>query len=201
MGKDNQFIDVGSGIGQVVIQVAATVGCAACGIEYLADRHAAAKQLLDAFVDILEAAQVEGRGHFLESVNLIHGDLQAFETKICRHSHIFFNNFGFVFDTNIDTKFASLNMIFSGYIEFMAIKTQIITLRVLPDASKRLHGQFYLANEDSATWSSAAGQLKICHYTKLEDGWTCLKCSMVNNFSQENCIICNCRLRSARLHR
>jgi SAM-dependent methyltransferase len=52
--RNQTFLDIGSGIGQVVLQVAATVGCKAIGIEISALRHRAAKSLVEHFDAVLE---------------------------------------------------------------------------------------------------------------------------------------------------
>jgi [histone H3]-lysine79 N-trimethyltransferase len=52
--KNQTFLDIGSGIGQVVLQVAATVGCKAIGIEISTLRHKAAKSLVEHFDAVLD---------------------------------------------------------------------------------------------------------------------------------------------------
>jgi hypothetical protein len=47
VGPGDTFVDVGSGMGQVVMQVAATVGCVAVGVEVSPERHSAGLQLLE----------------------------------------------------------------------------------------------------------------------------------------------------------
>ena len=53
LGKDDRFVDVGSGIGNVVIQIALTVNCASVGIEFHGGRAAAANQLKEDFEHVL----------------------------------------------------------------------------------------------------------------------------------------------------
>lgn len=52
--KEDRFIDIGSGIGHVVMQVACTAGCPCAGIEVVTGRHAAAMQLYEHFALFLE---------------------------------------------------------------------------------------------------------------------------------------------------
>jgi H3 lysine-79-specific histone-lysine N-methyltransferase len=54
IGKDDQFLDIGSGIGQICIQVAATVGCKTLGFELIQERNDAGNSLLKNFDSILE---------------------------------------------------------------------------------------------------------------------------------------------------
>lgn len=49
LSRDSKFLDIGSGIGQTCIQVAATVGCLSRGVELDRERYTASRNLLVAF--------------------------------------------------------------------------------------------------------------------------------------------------------
>lgn len=125
MGKDSSFYDVGSGIGQVVIQVAATVGCKAEGVEYLVDRHNHAVKLMAGFVETLEMAGVIGVEYFKTLVTLECGDFVTKNTTFSQFSVVFFNNYGPYFDTQQPQ---SLNHYFSEQVGFFNVGSQVLRL-------------------------------------------------------------------------
>jgi hypothetical protein len=65
LAQSDKFVDVGSGCGQVIFQVAATVGCVCSGVEVVEGRHFAAEQLREHLINELidkcsKEVEVEG---------------------------------------------------------------------------------------------------------------------------------------------
>jgi hypothetical protein len=147
--------------------------------------------LRDAFVEILRAAEVEGVQRFVECVNLIHDDVMNMDTFIGNQSHIFFNNFGPWFDDRGGDGNKSINYKFQETAAFMDLGTQIITLKCLPEASRRLNVIKFKTKRYSATWNQS--ELDVFHYTKDKNGWVCGKCTFENIFVNEICAICQTR--------
>ena len=183
-------MDLGSGIGQIVIQVAATVGCKSCGIEMIVERHQHALRLMKAFTEVLEEAGVEGVDHFVNSVAFINDTISNQDTEIAKCNHIFFNNFGPWFDNSKGDGTKAVNHIFQeSMIPFVELGTQIITMTALPEASKRLHVVKFEIAEKSTTWNR--NRLSGFHYTRVKLGWLCKKCSFENEYIAETCGVCN----------
>ena len=93
------FLDLGSGIGQTMLQVAATLNCECVGIELGANLHESAELLLKKFDALLEAIGCEGR--ISHKISLIKGNMCDYGGMIEDADVVFFNNFGsrFIGDT------------------------------------------------------------------------------------------------------
>jgi hypothetical protein len=89
LNASHNFTDLGSGIGQVVLQMAATVGCQSFGLELLEARHAAAKQLDEWFQRYARETDIAHGSYRLE-----HGDFTKadFEERILQSDVLFANN-------------------------------------------------------------------------------------------------------------
>jgi|TARA_B110001469_G_scaffold125030_1_gene139735 H3 lysine-79-specific histone-lysine N-methyltransferase len=88
--SDDVFVDLGSGIGQVVLQVAASTQCRAFGIELMETPAQYANAYGPAF-----ATELQRRGCGLRhETTLIHGDFMKF-AQLSSATVIFINNFAF----------------------------------------------------------------------------------------------------------
>lgn len=146
---------------------------------------------MDAFISILREVNVFGVDYFVNRTKLVCNVFQDNNTKITTGTHIFFNNFGPYFDTQ---KPKSLNHEFSEQIGFMSPQTNIITLKTLPEASKRIYCKTYDSMRNAASWNQ--NPLAICHYIKLSDTWRCSYCTFDNPFSEDSfindvCSVCH----------
>eukprot|EP00053_Salpingoeca_punica_P011813 m.105273 g.105273 ORF g.105273 m.105273 type:complete len:370 (+) comp15790_c0_seq1:78-1187(+) len=92
LSKDDVFLDLGSGIGNVVLQVAAEARCRATGIEIRPDLHTLAKKMGSAF-----AAEMDWHGKARGEWRLVCGDFTAgrFERYFREATVIFANNLKF----------------------------------------------------------------------------------------------------------
>lgn len=135
IGKNDKFVDVGSGIGQVIIQIAATIGCSCVGYEYIEQRHNHAVLLKTTFINILREAGVTGVDYLDSLIDLQQADFRDYENSIGNASVIFFNNYGPFFDSQTPM---SINHQFSNLVGFMNPGTRIVTLKVLMEVAKRV---------------------------------------------------------------
>jgi cyclopropane fatty-acyl-phospholipid synthase-like methyltransferase len=71
--KGEKFVDVGSGVGQVVFHVALAVGCESIGIEIVEGRHSWALQLKESLIDVLgtRAKSAESAAEWFETYDLV----------------------------------------------------------------------------------------------------------------------------------
>lgn len=95
--KDDRFFDVGSGIGQVVMQVALRTGAKSLGVELDEKRHQEAVKLRGYLHDqLLEEEHTQAAGALIDDskVTLMHGCFTSTEESIIGSNVIFFNNAG-----------------------------------------------------------------------------------------------------------
>ena len=134
LGRNDRFLDIGSGIGQVVMQVAATVGCVSYGIEIIKERHEAGITLINALNKCINEVTFNDRA--LDNAILINsGMCEAFKDpdifdrlKSC--NVIFWNNaHGWFSDRNKSHVSKDLHEIFmKEMLPTLIIGTQIITV-------------------------------------------------------------------------
>ena len=93
--SEQTFYDLGSGIGQIPLQVAATTGARSIGVEMDQPRHEMAVKIMAAYIKIMRAWGI-GMGPFGESmsdlVRYIQGDMK--QVDVLNESDVmFFNNY------------------------------------------------------------------------------------------------------------
>jgi len=201
--QDN-FIDVGSGIGQTVAQVAATVGCQSTGIEIDDDRANLADCLFRIFAGhIGELYGSEAKDALTNCVHLIKGDFCDFTAEIGNASVIFCNNaHGWWKSDKADPeKGPSLEMeLLEIIVSCCQIGTQLVVLDELIDLSSKsnmFEHRSFKSVTDCVTWSSRSFEVHI--YVLVSRGWSCQHCSSTGNqltcnplFADE-CLVCKCK--------
>jgi hypothetical protein len=131
------FLDIGSGIGQVLVQVSALVGCIAIGIELLEARHGAAMKLVQSFAAFAQHTGVKWGQINIEYGNFTH---EVFREMITGCDVIYCNNahdtFGVRADTHGGGGMLTLNASLAALFASTANGTQMVTLDAVPDLDK-----------------------------------------------------------------
>ncbi|CAM9090433.1 unnamed protein product [Ascophyllum nodosum] len=102
LSGSDRFLDIGSGIGQVVMQAAAWAGCASAGVEIVEKRHGVSVRLLGALRSVVAAAATEGdqeedaklHTEALNKARLIQGDFVEKWDQVKDSTVIYLNNSG-----------------------------------------------------------------------------------------------------------
>lgn len=180
--KRDSFFDIGSGVGSVVMQVAATVGCPSRGVELIVARHEIA-------VRMLQLLRNELRPRELRDVELLNGsftDPGPFETAR-RSSVLFVNNAHGVFGERSVTKGPALNQYVARLVCGTRNGSRTLCFDQLPALQTPPINDCFScetrASEPGATsWTTASRSRTTFYvYTKLADQWKCAHCSARNN--------------------
>jgi len=182
-----KFADIGSGIGTVVLQVAATIGCvSSIGVELCAGRHEIAMQLKESFNQWVVA---KDRGELADRVEFFSGDFRehAIFSK-CRDADVLFVN-------NAESIFGMRSVAEGSYtLDWhvarlacgMRVGSRVVTFEALTDLE---HPHFapcferrdYLSEPGATSWTEVSQkQTKFFCYTKVGEQWTCSRCTCVN---------------------
>ena len=192
VGKDDIFVDIGSGIGQVVIQVAATMGCKSWGYEVVEQRHSHAMVLKKTFLQVLRDGKVLGVDYLDNLIQLHCAKFQEKREDIAAASVIFFNNFAHYFTQLMDT--------FVENVGFMKVGTRVITLSSVHELAKRCCHYNAASMIEACNWKQ--NKLDVNYYTKVSNGWTCDGPSGCgydrNNWDAEECERCAKRKHAKR---
>lgn len=177
--KESNFLDIGSGIGQICIQVSACTGCKSIGVEVDKRRNDLAGQLLQTFDQVLEEIQCEGR--LTPLVTLLEKKLEDSHVEISASDCIFFDNFG--------PWFSELLPMFCRQLENCKAGTQCITMNSLIDAVWTFNLQFSSC-KDPTSWTG--NHLELFHYIIPKSAtWACKSCTYENELHAESCIVCD----------
>ena len=191
LGKSNTFVDIGSGIGQINIQVAATTLADSIGIELETSRYDCSILLLNEFDKVLYSIGIESGisakvkfycGDFLDAMNsrkLLVGDI------------IFFDNYGPWFGGSMATKFCD------AIVQNTKDNTQIITVNQLIEAHTYCITEDLESGTNACSWMPSE-KLKLFRYVKSGNVWTCRGCTFQNELYDTHCIQCNTVNRSKR---
>jgi len=182
----DSFLDIGSGIGQVCLQVAATVGCPAVGVELLEIRHR---------MGLVLQKTHEDHNHLLlcGPVKLIHGDFTdpKFKNIVVAATVLFINNAcGTFAERCVDAGKTTLNSHVALLVRQVEKKTRIICFEKITELETDELGQVFEKKEivtlpEPACWSSKP--LKLTMYTKLGNTWKCQRCTYQNKLIDEYC--------------
>ena len=190
LGQRDLFVDVGSGMGQVVFQVATTVGCRAVGVEVLAARHSAALQLLE-YVE----ACLEDRGFrsIAGTCELLHCSLldPALQRKYLEAADVLMvNNAEGIFEA--DTAGKDLNGEVAKVARRMRIGARVASLDSLVGLNGLVAaGAFTVRRHSSGggatgaascSWREQSGKAQaVWVYTKVAAAWRCDRCGWADN--------------------
>jgi hypothetical protein len=172
MNSQDSFIDVGCGIGTVVMQIASILGNKCTGIELCDGRYRLAKLIRAQYAYEWPSCEV----------NLIHSDLRnPLCVEECRnHSVMFANNGNNCFsEQNTIGGNMSLDYHIARIGCGMKNGSQIVTLQPLmylesPTAQQCFHKRVEESMNNAVSWTRDTVQVHI--YTKKQDIWKCAKC-------------------------
>jgi len=200
---NDSFFDIGSGIGTVVFQVAATVGCKSQGVEVMLGRHQIAEKIL---------AGLLTKGIPLADVTLLFGSFTAHETfnKAKECTVLFVNNANGVFSDRSNAGGKSTD----SYVEKLACALKPGSRMLTFDALHHLEGNhvrqcFIVEAKRSApgavTWTNTSLKRTPYYiYTKTSDTWTCGTCNMsidlldARGEIQDECTSCGAHVYNTR---
>ena len=198
LGKDDSFFDAGSGVGQVVMQVALTVRCRVSGVEIGRERFEMARRLRGAVFAVLEASGMDEDNVRLARDKLyrdrdnrdplVCDNMRNFFPTLGNHTHIFFNNFGKWFDDR--DGLAGINTDICPVLgEHMRPGAHFVVLRELPGLSQavvQVDGAGYVSLDrysnppTDASWRSSP--FDAWHYINANMStvglwWRCSRCN------------------------
>ena len=186
---EDRFIDIGCGIGTVVMQMAAMTGCTATGIELDAARYVVGTVLCD---DLLKAVREQGGDEEVpgfvdglqDRIRLINEDIRQHEQEIVNSTCIYFNNHGSWFDEfKVIANKISIERLMASLFAKTAVGTRLIMFADIP----HLMGNWFRVEKHVApakwcTWAGSSSEYdkQMLCYTKTKKTWTCKKCKHEN---------------------
>lgn len=197
--ENDRVIDIGSGIGTVVLQIASTIGCPSIGIELLKNRHNVAthlKEIYDKYCFIDRP--------FLQCgpINFICGDFTSshYRKMITSATVLFVNNAQGTFEERcVDTGKKTLNYFVASLFRQTNVGSRLIALEpILYLQSEELSQVFEVIQvkslPESVAWSAVGVEIYI--YTKISETWSCKRCTTDNKLYNElyepitTCAVC-----------
>lgn len=188
--KEDRFIDIGSGLGTVVLQMAAVTGCKATGIELEESRYTLSSMLNEELIKTMEELEGREARGFIDDlksrISMINGDIRQYEQEIISSTRIYFNNHGVWFD---ETASKQGEISVEHWVAKLFAKTAIGTRLVILKSMPHLKGNWfkeekYVAQASWLTW--ARDDKPLFCYTKLKNTWTCEKCKHENAVVPDN---------------
>ena len=182
--REDKFVDIGSGLGTVVLQMAAVTGCKATGIELESSRFTISSMLSEELITLMKELGTEGDAAFAADLKsriaMRNDDIREHEGTILQSSVLYFNNHGVWFDeTSSKRGEISVEHWVAKLFAKTAVGTRLIILKSIPHLKGNWFSeQMYMARSDWLTWARDSKPL-YC-YTKLKDTWTCEKCQHEN---------------------
>ncbi|CAN0039041.1 unnamed protein product [Pylaiella littoralis] len=206
----HKFLDIGCGIGSIVLQAAAWAGCQATGIEIVEDRFAGAVQLHSAFQKTVSAEQefraLMHPGVVERQVHLFKGCfMEQWETPEIRDADfIFFNNSSGWFNNSKALNNPDEHSLESRLLSRLKNDTSnsgkiLITLEHIaewqPDCWERRTYKY--SNETRRAATYAANELEFWEYTVVSQ-WECPGCTSLNTDAVNDCVVCGTYCRGKR---
>lgn len=178
---DDFFLDLGSGIGSVVLHAAAVVGCRSAGVEICVGRHEVALKLQTAFARFLpdNATKVE----------FLHGDFRSEKifTLARQCTVLFVNNANGVFNVRSSPSDCfSLDWHVARLVGGMPNGVRVMCYDGLSDLdcaplNQCFTKQQHVSAAGGTSWTERSKSLtKFCVYVKTANKWTCDRCQSVN---------------------
>ena len=203
---EDSVVDIGSGMGSVVFQIAATFGCRkVIGVELCKGRFDASVKLKPRFDKFMNQS-----GMSVGEIAFYQGDFRETEHfNQCRNADILFvNNAESVFGARsvVDGSF-TLDWHVARAICGMKAGSRAITFEPLIDLEQTnikdcFERKEHISEKGATSWTETSGKCtRFFTYTKVSDVWSCRRCSFNNpllrastnswgeNF-QESCIEC-----------
>lgn len=182
--ENDKFIDIGSGIGQVVFQVASCVGCPSIGIELLKERHGTAvalKRLHDKFC--------EDHGILSGATKFFFDDFTRPDRRdLLKSATVFFvNNAQGTFGVRcVEAGTMTLDMHVAAIARRAMIGSRFICFDPIYELEcEELFAAFRVRRfrtlQSATDWS--ADPLEITIYEKMLNTWTCPRCTFVNELT------------------
>mmetsp|Transcript_56317 Transcript_56317/g.82342 ORF Transcript_56317/g.82342 Transcript_56317/m.82342 type:complete len:510 (+) Transcript_56317:591-2120(+) len=220
-----RFLDIGSGIGTVVVQVAATAGCYSAGIEVDGSRAALATAYKEEF---LESSETHG---LRKLIDLQHGSFLDFHDLVAQATVIFFNNASGWFSgekenperqkkargKKLEDKMKAIGKedkaavsAVQGFclgdelvrmvVNHCKIGTKLVALERLINLKPGIFSpeKEYMSPAEGLSWSDKP--IVVYIYTLDAKVWTCETCTFQeqNYFENEVCVGCGMKLRTQR---
>jgi hypothetical protein len=187
------FVDIGSGIGTVVLQVAATIACAsAIGIELCGGRHEIALELQNHFKHLMMERK---QRRIAESVSFFSGDFrEPSNFALCRGADVLFVN-------NAESIFGMRSVVEGSYtldwhvarlVCGMRIGSRIVCFEALRDLDHDFFSSCFKREEHfsepgATSWTSTSmKRTKFFSYKKIGEIWECPRCTFVNKLLRES---------------
>jgi hypothetical protein len=189
LGEGDTLVDIGSGIGTVVLQAAATFGCRALGIELMIPRHQVALRLLPHF----EAYAQKHSADWAARVRFLQGDFRVPEHfKECRKASVLFvNNAETVFQArSVVAGAQTLDWHVARLFGGMEKGSRIICIEPLIDLETQnlapcFERREYMSEGGATSWTMTK-RTRFVTYLKQLDQWTCVRCQAVNDILSQS---------------
>ncbi|KAH9260156.1 hypothetical protein BASA81_001931 [Batrachochytrium salamandrivorans] len=184
VSAQDTFLDLGSGIGSVVLQASAVTGCEAIGVEICVGRHQVALQLQTAF-----------EREFANKVSFLHGDFrtQHIFQKARNCTVLFVNNANGVFNVRSSPSDCfSLDWHVARLVAGMPNGSRVMCYDGLSDLDSAPLNQcftktMHVSAAGGTSWTEKSKSLtKFCIYVKTGNDWICDRCQSVNTMVQDS---------------
>ncbi|GBG31482.1 Histone-lysine N-methyltransferase, H3 lysine-79 specific [Hondaea fermentalgiana] len=180
--RKDRFIDIGSGIGQVVLQIASCVGCPSIGIELLGGRHDTAKELERLHRHFAQASKI-APGCTL----FIHGDFTApkHQELVSKATVFFVNNAQGTFGVRcVKAGTMTLDMQLAALARSVGLGSRFICFDPIyelesAELSRVFRRRTFRTLPSATDWSTDSLELTL--YVKIANKWTCSRCTFANN--------------------
>lgn len=202
LSDKDRFFDIGSGIGTVVLHVAATVGCASSGVELINGRHNIGYRLMNLYKDTFTNRPL------VELFNDSFTSAKPF--KLARESTVLFvNNAESVFSSrSVATGALTLDYHVARLACGMVLGARILCFEALTELDAfPISMCFYRQDHESVggatSWTIQSNKsTNFFVYTKLNHEWVCGRCTFSNTLLrsvdgedkeriQDFCAMCN----------
>eukprot|EP00903_Cladosiphon_okamuranus_P012253 g11491.t1 len=183
------FVDIGSGLGQIVTQAAAWAGCTSLGVEISQDHHKAAVRLWNKLKEMAAGTILDNKA--LAAVSLIEGDFLDKWDQLKGCTVIFLNNEGRWFKSKHPNMANSSHE--SKLVEFLQELDRSVTLvtteglHMFPQGWTHEEHTYRTPNGDERLATFRKASMKINLYKTNAGSWECKHCSLRHEKTVTEC--------------